>query len=339
MRAWVVREPRPAAELPLEAVELPDPEPGPGEVAITVRACGVCRTDLHIAEGDLAPRRDAVVPGHEVVGEVDRLGPGTSRFTLGERIGIAWLRSICGSCRACRHGTENLCAAPRFTGWTDDGGYAQRAVVPEAFAYRLPDELDDVHAAPLLCSGIIGYRALLRSGFRPGDRLGIWGFGASAHLTAQVALAMGAELHVVTRSAASRELAGHLGAAWTGDAGETPPVPLDAAISFAPAADVVADALDCLAPGSALSVAGIHVSGQLQLDYERHLFYERDLRSVTANTRADGEAFLAIAARVGLSVAVTAYRFDQAPDALIDLAEGRFAGAAVLTADGGDGQW
>ena len=334
MRAWVVGVPRPADDQPLDAVDLPVPEPGPGEVRISVLACGVCRTDLHVAEGDLAPQRDQVVPGHEIVGEVDRLGPGTSRFSIGERIGIAWLRSTCGTCRACRHGAENLCHAPRFTGWTDHGGYAEHAVVPEAFAYRLPDGIDDEHAAPLLCSGIIGYRALLRSGFQPGDRLGIWGFGASAHLTAQVALAMGAQLHVVTRSQAGRDLALDLGAAWAGDAGERPPTLLDAAISFAPAGHVIADGLGCLARGGALAIAGIHVSGRLELDYHSHLFYERDLRSVTANTRADGEAFLAIAERLDLSVTTTPYHFDQAPDAIADLAHGRFTGAAVLTMDG-----
>lgn len=330
MRAWVVRQPRPIADRPLEAVELPDPEPGPGEVRIIVRTCGVCRTDLHVAEGDLAPQRPAIVPGHEVVGEVDRLGPDTDRFAVGERIGIAWLRSTCGTCRPCRHGAENLCEAPRFTGWTDDGGYAQLAVVPEAYAYRLPDGIDDEHAAPLLCAGIIGYRALLRSGFRPGGRLGIWGFGGSAHLAAQVALAMGAELHVVTRSPAGQELAEALGATWVGGAGEVPPAPLDAAISFAPAGEVVPDALSSLAPGSALAVAGIHVSDLPPLEYQRHLFHERDLRSVTANTRADGEAFLAIAHRLGISATTTPYRFEAADQALADLADGRFAGAAVL---------
>jgi alcohol dehydrogenase, propanol-preferring len=330
VRAWVVRQPRPVGDRPLEAVEVPDPEPGAGEVRIIVRTCGVCRTDLHVAEGDLAPQRAAIVPGHEVVGEIDRLGPNTSRFAVGERIGIAWLRSTCGNCRSCRRGAENLCEAPRFTGWTDDGGFAERAVVPEAYAYRLPESIDDEHAAPLLCAGIIGYRALLRSGFRPGDRLGIWGFGASAHLTAQVALAMGAELHVVTRSRAGQDLARVLGAVWIGTPGEVPPAPLDAAISFAPAGEVVADALSSLTAGGALAVAGIHVSDLPPLNYQRHLFHERDLRSVTANTRADGEAFLAIAERLSISVTTAPYRFEDAPDALSDLAHGRFAGAAVL---------
>jgi alcohol dehydrogenase, propanol-preferring len=330
MRAWVVRDPRPVDEGPLEPAELPDPVPGPGEVRVRVRTCGVCRTDLHVAEGDLEPRRSPIVPGHEVVGVVDALGPGADRFELGERIGIAWLRATCGSCRACRSGAENLCHAPRFTGWTDDGGYAELAVVPEAYAYRLPAGLDDERAAPLLCAGIIGYRALLRSGFRPGDRLGIWGFGASAHLTAQVAMAMGGELHVVTRSEDGRALARDLGAAWVGAPGDAPPAPLDAAISFAPAGEVVPDALRALDRGGVLALAGIHVTRIPPLDYAEHLFQERELRSVTANTRADGEAFLALAGRIGLAVTTVPYAFDRADAALADLAHDRFAGAAVL---------
>jgi alcohol dehydrogenase, propanol-preferring len=330
VRAWVVRQPREIAEQPLEATELPDPEPAPGEVRIAVRACGVCRTDLHVVEGDLPSRRSPLVPGHEVVGVVDRRGAGADRFELGERIGIAWLRSTCARCRACRGGHENLCTEPRFTGWTDDGGYAQLAVVPEAYAYRLPQRFGDQDAAPLLCAGIIGYRALQRSRFQPGQRLGIWGYGGSAHLTAQIALAMGAELHVVTRSEAGRALAREQGASWVGDPGELPPVPLDAAISFAPDGEVVPDALASLAPGGALALAGIHVSDLPSLDYKRHLFQERELRSVTANTRADGEAFLHLADRLGVVCTTVGYPFEAADQALADLAAGRFAGAAVL---------
>jgi alcohol dehydrogenase, propanol-preferring len=333
VRAWVVRSPAPIDRGPLEAVELPDPPPGPGEVRVRVTTCGVCRTDLHVAEGDLPPRRSPVVPGHEVVGVVDALGSGARRFAVGDRIGIAWLRATCGRCRPCRRGAENLCEDPRFTGWTDDGGYAELAVVPEAYAYRLPDAFDDEQAAPLLCAGIIGYRALRRSGFRPGDRLGIWGFGGSAHLTAQVALSMGAEVHVVTRGEAGRALARELGATWVGQPGERPPVPLDAAISFAPAGAVVPDALAALDRGGILALAGIHVTTIPALDYAAHLFQERELRSVTANTRADGEAFLAVAARIGLRPTTVPYPFDRADEALADLAHDRFAGAAVLHLD------
>jgi len=330
MRAWVVESPAPITATPLELVELPDPQPGAGEVRVLVSTCGVCRTDLHVAEGDLEVRRSPLVPGHEVVGVVDAIGAGATRFETGERVGIAWLRATCGRCRPCRRGAENLCHDPRFTGWTDDGGYAQFTVVPEAYAYRLPERFDDEHAAPLLCAGIIGYRALRRSGFVPGDRLGIWGFGASAHLTAQVALAMGAEVYVVTRGEGGRRLALDLGAAWAGSPGDAPPVPLDAAITFAPAGETVPDALAALDRGGALAVAGIHLSDIPVLDYQRHLFQERQLRSVTANTRADGEAFLAVAGRVPLSVETVAYPFAAADRALADLAAGRVTGAAVL---------
>jgi alcohol dehydrogenase, propanol-preferring len=330
MRAWVVRQPRKIADQPLEATELTDPEPAPGEVRVAVRACGVCRTDLHVVEGDLPSRRSPLVPGHEIVGVVDRRGPSADQFKLGERIGVAWLRSTCGRCRACRGGRENLCDEPRFTGWTDHGGYAQFVVVPEAYAYRLPDRFSDQDAAPLLCAGIIGYRALRRSGWQPGQRLGIWGYGGSAHLTAQIALAMGAELHVVTRGEPGRALAREQGASWVGAPGELPPVPLDAAISFAPSGDVVPDALASLAPGGALALAGIHVSDIPSLDYQQHLFMERELRSVTANTRADGEAFLRLADRLGVESTTVAYPFEAADQALADLAAGRFAGAAVL---------
>jgi alcohol dehydrogenase, propanol-preferring len=330
MHAWVVREPRAIEDHPLELTDLPDPVPGAGEIRLAVRTCGVCRTDLHVAEGDLPVRRSPVVPGHEVVGVVDRLGEGATRFTLGDRIGIAWLRSTCGRCRPCRRGAENLCDEPRFTGWTDDGGYARFAVVPEGYAYPIPAGIDDVSAAPLLCAGIIGYRALVRSGFSPGDRLGIWGFGGSAHLTAQIALAMGAELHVVTRTEAGRDLARRLGATWVGAPGEEPPEPLDAAISFAPSGDVVPEALAALGPGGVLALAGIHVTDLPSLHYQRHLFLEREIRSVTANTRADGETFLRLAERFGVTATTVAYPFEEADRALEDLAAGRFAGAAVL---------
>jgi alcohol dehydrogenase, propanol-preferring len=335
MRAWVVTDPGPVGTGPLELTDLDDPEPGPGEVRVRVRTCGVCRTDLHVAEGDLEVLRPRVVPGHEVVGVVDRVGSGATRFDVGERVGIAWLRATCGACRHCRRGAENLCVRPQFTGWTHDGGYAELAVVDEAFAYRIPDAFDDEEAAPLLCAGIIGFRALHRSGFTPGDRLGIYGFGGSAHLTAQVALALGAELYVVTRGAAGRQLAAHLGASWVGSSGQRPPVPLDAAISFAPAGELVPEALQSLDRGGVLALAGIHVSDLPPLEYARDLFHERELRSVTANTRRDGDRFLTLAARVGVRVTTVAYPFTAADRALDDLANDRFAGAAVLHRPGG----
>ncbi|HET6834277.1 MAG TPA: zinc-dependent alcohol dehydrogenase family protein [Acidimicrobiales bacterium] len=330
MKAWVVDTPGPLATGPLVAVERPIPEPGPGEIRVRVAACGVCRTDLHLAEGDLAPHRPSTTPGHEVVGTVDALGAGTSRFHIGQRAGIAWLRHTCGRCRWCRRGRENLCVDPRFTGWDADGGYAQWAVVDEAYAYELPDRFDDVHAAPLLCAGIIGYRALRRAELPPGGRLGIYGFGASAHLAAQVALAQGATVHVVTRAAAARQHALDLGADSAVPADAAPPEPLDAAILFAPAGDLVPPALAALDRGGTLAIAGIHLSDVPPLDYQRHLFQERQIRSVTANTRADGEEFLALAARLDLRVTATPYPLDGADQALADLANDRLTGAAVL---------
>jgi len=330
MRAWAVGTPGPIDGGPLVEVERPVPVPGPGQVRVRVRACGVCRTDLHLAEGDLTPRRPGVVPGHEVVGTVDAAGPGCGLVAVGDRVGIPWLAHTCGVCRFCRAGAENLCTDPRFTGWDVDGGYAEWAVVDEAFAYRLPGTLDDESVAPLLCAGIIGYRALLRAELPPGGRLGIYGFGGSAHLTAQVALAQGASVHVMTRSAEARALAIGLGAASAQGADDPPPEPLDAAILFAPVGTLVPPALEALDRGGTLAVAGIHLSDIPVLDYQRHLFEERTLRSVTANTRADGEAFLELAGRIGIQVSAVPYPFDRADRALSDLAHDDITGAAVL---------
>ncbi len=336
MQAWVVDEPGPLRRHPLARCELPIPRPGPGEVLVHVRACGVCRTDLHVVTGDLPRHRHHLVPGHEVVGEVALLGEGAHRFVPGDRVGLAWLRATCGSCRWCRSGRENLCAASRYTGWDADGGYAEYAVAPEAYAYRVPASFADVEAAPLLCAGIIGYRSLRRAELPPGGRLGIYGFGASAHLTAQVAVAQGAEVHVLTRGAEARALASELGAASVGGPHDAPPVPLDAAILFAPVGELVPVALEALAPGGTLAVAGIHLSDVPVLDYQRHLFRERSLRSVTSNTRHDGEEFLLLAERLGLRVATTAVPMGEADRALVDLEAGRVRGAAVLVpASGG----
>ena len=330
MRAWVVDTPGPVDGRPLRLVEREAPTPGPGEVRVAVSVCGVCRTDLHLAEGDLTPHAPAVVPGHEVVGVVDALGPGATRFAVGERIGIAWLRHTCGVCRFCVRGDENLCLTPRFTGWDADGGYAEHAVVDERFAYRLPGRFGDEEVAPLLCAGIIGYRALKRAALPDGGRLGIYGFGGSAHLAAQVALAQGATVHVLTRSADARRLALELGAASAGDTYDAPPEPLDAAIVFAPVGDIVPVALEALDRGGTCGIAGIHLSDVPVLDYQRHLFQERQVRSVTANTRADGEEFLAVAERIGITVHTEAYPLDRADEALADLAHDRVTGAAVL---------
>jgi propanol-preferring alcohol dehydrogenase len=299
---------------------------------VKVTVCGVCRTDLHLAEGDLRPKRPGVVPGHEIVGVIDAVGAGGTRFRAGDRAGIAWLRQTCGHCRWCRRGAENLCTRPLFTGWDADGGYAEWAVVDEAYAYPLPAAFDDVSAAPLLCAGIIGYRALRRAELPSGGRLGIYGFGASAHLAAQVALAQGATVHVLTRSAGARRHALELGVASAGPVEGGPPEPLDSAILFAPAGGLVPLALAALDRGGTLAVAGVHLSEIPSLDYEGHLFQERQLRSVTANTRADGEEFLALAARLGISVTTQPYPLSAADQALVDLAHARVTGAAVLVA-------
>jgi propanol-preferring alcohol dehydrogenase len=331
MRAWVVSEPGPISGSPLALIERPVPIPARGEVLVQVRACGVCRTDLHLAEGELQPRHRRVVPGHEIVGEVVQLGEGANRFRPGDRIGIAWLRHTCGTCRWCRAGRENLCPESRYTGWDADGGYAELAVVPEAFAYRIPTSFADEQAAPLLCAGIIGYRSLRRAQLPPGGRLGIYGFGASAHITAQVAIAQGAEVHVMTRGLEARELAVQLGAASVGGPFDPAPVSLDAAIIFAPAGELVPLALESLGPGGTLALAGIHMSDVPALDYRRHLFGERTICSVTSNTRRDGEEFLVLAQRLGVEVTTTPVPFEQADLALRDLAEGHVRGAAVLT--------
>ena len=290
MRAWWVTEPGPIDANPLATGERAVPEAGDGEILVRVRTCGVCRTDLHLCEGDLPPHRPLTVPGHEVVGTVERLGPGASRFALGERVGIAWLRWTCGSCRFCLRGEENLCLRPRFTGWDADGGYAEYAVVHQDYAYRLPSMFSDAEAAPLLCAGIIGYRALRRSALPPGGRLGIYGFGGSAHLAAQVALHEGATVHVFTRSLAAQSLARELGAASVGGIDRTPPEPLDAAINFTPAGEVVPVALSALDRGGTL----------------------------------------ALAAAIPIQVTASTYRFEEAPVALADLAHDRVNGAAVL---------
>jgi propanol-preferring alcohol dehydrogenase len=330
VRAWVVARAGPIASGPLELVELPDPVPGPGEVRVAVSACGVCRTDLHLAEGDLEPRRPRIVPGHEVVGVVDGLGPGSERFQVGDRVGVAWLRGTCGRCRWCRSGAENLCPDARFTGWDADGGFADLVVVDEAYAYRLPDGLDDAHAAPLLCSGIVGYRALRRASLPPGGRLGLYGFGASAHVVLQVAVAQGATVHVLTRSAAARRLATALGAASVAGAYDEPPERLDAAVLFAPVGSLVPVAMRALDRGGVLAVAGIHLSDVPGLVYERELFYEKEIRSVTANTRADGEEFLRLAANLRVTPQVVLRSFEQAESTLAELAGDAYEGAAVL---------
>jgi propanol-preferring alcohol dehydrogenase len=331
MRAWAVQSPGPVSLRPLVLDTRPVPSPGRGELLVRVDACGLCRTDLHLAEGDLEPRRPGVVPGHQVVGHVVDRGPDTGRFVAGDRVGIAWLRETCGACRWCRTGAENLCPDSRYTGWDTDGGFAEYAVVSAAYAYALPDSIDDERVAPLLCAGIIGYRALRRAQLPPGGRLGILGFGSSAHITAQIAMAQGAEVHVMTRGESAQALARDLGAAWAGGPKEVPPVPLDSAIVFAPAGDLVPVALRALDRGGTLALAGIHMSPIPTIEYDRDLFLERSIRSVTSNTRADGEELLALATRLPLVVHTTAYPFERVDGALEDLAGDRVTGSVVIT--------
>ncbi len=330
MRAWIVEDPGPIADGPLRFVELPEPEPGPNEVRVAVSTCGVCRTDLHLAEGDLTPHKPATVVGHEVVGRVDAIGPDAGRFTIGDRVGIPWLRHTCGVCRYCKRGAENLCVSPLFTGWDANGGYADYAVIDEAYAYRIPDVFDDEHAAPLLCAGIIGYRALERAALPENGVLGIYGFGGSAHLTIQVAIHQGARVHVMSRGAEARELALSLGASSAQGAMDRPPEPLDSAIDFTPVGETVNPALEALGPGGTVSIAGIHLTDIPPIIYETQLFYEKQLRSVTANTRADGERFLEIAAEIPIEVTTTPRPLEDAQNALVDLNAGRIDGAAVL---------
>ncbi len=308
MRAWVVAKPGPMSTGPLELTERPVPEPGPGQLLVKVIVCGVCRTDLHLAEGDLPPHHPRMTPGHEVVGQVVATGPGVTRFREGDRVGAAWLAGTDGTCRFCRRGQENLCPASIYTGWDIHGGYAEYLTVADAFAHALPDGFSDEELAPLLCAGIIGYRALRRAEVPPGGRLGIWGFGGSAHLAAQIALAEGAEIHVFTRSEADRELARSLGAASVQDSFDPTPVPLDSAILFAPVGTIVPAALAALDRGGTLAIAGIYLTDIPSLNYEQHLFQERNLRSVTSNTRGDAQEFLTLAQRLRIKVTTTPYR-------------------------------
>src|SRR5260221_2908251 len=296
MRAWAVHKPGPMATGPLVLLDRPVPEPGPGELLIRVLRCGVCRTDLHLAEGDLPPRRPDVTPGHEVVGEVVQAGQGTARFAEGDRVGVAWLAGTDGSCRYCRRGSENLCPRSVYTGWDREGGYADYVVAADAYVHPLPEGYSDAELAPLLCAGIIGYRALKRAALPPGGRLGLYGFGGSAHLAGQVALAQGATLSVMTRGVQAQDLARSLGAAFVGGAADMPPEPLDAAILFAPVGDLVLPALAALDRGGTLAIAGIYLTDIPALSYDRYLCQERQVRSVTSNTRADAREFLAFAA-------------------------------------------
>ncbi|MDR7402099.1 MAG: zinc-dependent alcohol dehydrogenase family protein [Armatimonadota bacterium] len=333
MRAVVLTAPGPIDSARLEMREVPVPEPGPGQVRVRVRRCGVCHTDLHIAEGDLPPVRLPVVLGHQVVGVVDRLGPGVTAPAPGTRVGVAWVGGTCGVCAHCRRGEENLCEDLVFTGYHQDGGYADYLIARADFVYPLPDGFDDDRAAPLLCAGIIGYRSLRVSGVQPGERLGLFGFGASAHLAIQVARHWGCEVYVFTRSPARRRLAEDLGAAWVGGPDDVPPAELDAAVVFAPSGRVVVEALRRLRRGGTVAINAVYLDPLPPLDY-RLLYWERAVRSVSNSTRRDGREFLELAARIPVRVDVQTFSLPEASRALVALKRGEITGAAVLVVEG-----
>jgi len=329
MRVMLLEKPRPVSENPLRLAELPLCTPAPGEIRVHVRACGICHTDLHIVEGDLQLPKLPIVPGHQIVGTVDALGAGVREFREGERVGVPWLHSTDGECVYCRKGLENLCERAQFTGFHADGGYAEAMVVPAAFAYALPESFSDLEAAPLLCAGVIGYRALMLSNIQPGERLGLYGFGASAHIVIQIARHWQCEVSVFTRAETHRQLARHLGAAWTGAAGDTPPAPLDAAIIFAPAGKLVPDALRVLRKGGTLALAGITMSAIPELEYSL-LYPERTVRSVANSTRDDVRALLNLAAEIPVRTTIETYQLPEANHALQNLKSSKIPGAGVL---------
>jgi len=330
VKAMLLRERGPIETSPLLMADLPDPSPGAGEIRVKVSTCGICRTDLHIIEGDLPSLRSPVIPGHQIVGTVDACGDGASRFSRGSRVGIAWLAKTCGDCPFCSAGRENLCDRPSFTGYHRDGGFAEYAVVPEMFAYPLPSAFRDADAAPLLCAGIIGFRALRRADLPRGGTLAIYGFGSSAHIVIQIALHRGCSVFVCTRGMEHRALAKRMGALWAGENPEDMPTRADSAILFAPAGELVPRALKCLKKGGTLSLAGIHMSDVPEMKYEECLFHEKNLRSVTANTRRDGEDLLQEAAEIPLRPKVTLFPLEEANHALQMLKADRLQGTGVL---------
>jgi alcohol dehydrogenase, propanol-preferring len=330
MKAMVLNQTAPIQSDPLQWTEVPLPVPGPREARLKVRCCAICRTDLHVIEGDLPAQKRPVIPGHQIVGIVDALGPDCQRLEVGMRIGVAWLRHTCGICRFCTSGRENLCELSRYTGYHADGGFAEYAVVPEDFAYELPDTYDDLHLAPLLCAGIIGYRSMKRCNLRPGGKLGIFGFGSSAHIVMQLARHRGHEVYVVSRAEKHQDLAREMGAAWCGADAAGLPARLDGAIIFAPVGSLVPAALDALDGGSAVALAGIHMTPIPQMDYHAHLYRERDIHPVTANTRQDGRELLAEAAASSVQPHIVEYPLQKANVALRDMKEDRINGTGVL---------
>jgi propanol-preferring alcohol dehydrogenase len=330
MKAMVLTEFKPIEKKPLELREVNQRVPGPDEILIKINYCGVCHTDLHTVEGELPGVVLPRIPGHQVVGTVEKIGEETSLFHCGDRVGVAWLYSSCGRCRFCRSGRENLCLEAKFTGYHVDGGYAEYMVVPESFAYELPDDFRDEQAVPLLCAGIIGYRALRLSRIKPGEKLGLFGFGASAHVTIQVARHWGCRVYVFSRSQEHRQHALELGAHWVGAADEVPPEKLDSAIVFAPAGEVARQALKVIDRGGTVALAGIYMTLIPELDYEKELYYEKGLKSVANATRQDGVEFLKIAADIPIKTEVQIFALAQANEALTEVKYSRVKGAAVL---------
>jgi propanol-preferring alcohol dehydrogenase len=330
MKAMLLEQYGLVEDSPLKLRDVSDPLPGAAQVRVAINVCAVCRTDLHVIEKELAPAKLPVIPGHQAVGIVDELGKGCKRLKAGQRVGIAWLAWTDGTCRYCRRQQENLCEASRFTGYTADGGYAEYAVVDENFAYEIPEAFSDLQAAPLLCAGIIGYHALRRADLPSGGRLGMYGFGSSAHVIIQIARHRGCEVYAVSRAASHRKLALELGAVWAGERPEELPVKLDSAIMFAPAGELVPPALERLEKGGTLALAGIYMSPVPALDYQKHLFHEKSVHSVTANTRRDGRELLEEAARIGITPHVKTYPLEQANQALQDMKADRIDGTAVL---------
>lgn len=330
MKAMVVTGFKSASERPLALREVPVPKPGPEDILVKVSCCGVCHTDLHIVEGDLPDVRLPRIPGHEVVGTVEKRGARAKRFKVGDRVGVAWLHSACGACRFCRSGRENLCESARFTGYHLDGGYAEYMVVPDKFAYVVPRVFGNEEAAPLMCAGIVGYRSLKLSRIQPGGKLGLYGFGASAHVAIQIARHWGCRVYVFTRSDEHRRLAKKLGASWTGLAQEDPPAKLDAAIIFAPAGELYLEALRVLDRGGSVVSAGIYMSPIPGIDYNRLLYQERTMTSVANATREDGEELLKVAAAIPIRTAIHVFRLEEANEALRRLRVGKVTGAAVL---------
>ncbi|HET6179127.1 MAG TPA: zinc-dependent alcohol dehydrogenase family protein [Candidatus Sulfotelmatobacter sp.] len=329
MKAAILTSPQPVAQRPLQIVDVADPRSRSGHVLLRVRACGVCRTDLHIVEGELPPKQLRLIPGHQIVGEV--IEGATDEIPMGTRVGVSWLGGTDGTCPYCLRGLENLCDSPTFTGYTVAGGYAEYAFARADFVFPLPDALDDLHAAPLLCAGIIGFRSLRVAGVEPGERVGLFGFGASAHLAIAVLRAWKCEVYVSTRGKSHRELAASLGATWVGSEAGKPPVELDRAVTFAPSGDVVVAALGSLRKGGVVAINAIHLDRMPQFDYDTLLWGERQLRSVTNMTRADARDFLALAAQIGLKPKVTVFPLDQANEALLAVKNNAVDGAAVIT--------